>query len=218
MAKKRKSSSHKHKKSTKCPEPFNTMIDIAGGLTMAAIASSMEKKHHYSERGKVNPYAVSAVGIGTGRMKTTNDVIRTGAMLGAMGAFDLDDATHVDDDDPLFSVDSFEHKGNNQYAWRMNCEDGSEYGISPEDYETRDDYNEALYMAKYSWREECEDGSGYGFTPEDYETEDDYEEALESAKLQEESGEIRYYRSEDCSLRKGDTVKLTPLTGKGVRI
>ena len=32
----------------------------------------------------------------------------------------------------------------NRYAWRLNCEDGSAYGIDPNDYETRDEYNEAL--------------------------------------------------------------------------
>ena len=36
----------------------------------------------------------------------------------------------------------------NQYAWRLNCEDGSAYGIKPEDYKTRDAYNEALRREK----------------------------------------------------------------------
>ena len=36
----------------------------------------------------------------------------------------------------------------NRYAWRLNCASGIEYGIFPEDYETRDEYNEALELAK----------------------------------------------------------------------
>lgn len=36
----------------------------------------------------------------------------------------------------------------NRYAWRLNCEDGSAYGIRPEDYETRAAYNAALASAK----------------------------------------------------------------------
>lgn len=50
MAKKRR------KKSSKCPEPFNTLIDLAAGATMNAIANKMEEKHHYRKRGVPNPY------------------------------------------------------------------------------------------------------------------------------------------------------------------
>ena len=67
-------------------------------------------------------------------------------------------------------------------AWRENCEDGSEYGLDPEDYETEEEYEEALEEEKYGWRETCEDGSEFGLDPEDYETEEEYEEALEEEK------------------------------------
>lgn len=179
MSRHKRSSSRKRHKSKKCPEPLNSMIDLAGGLAMAAIAGSMEKKHHYKARGKINPYEVSALGIATGRMKTTDDIIRTGAVLGALGSFDDD---NVAGDDELFSMESYIHTNDNRYAWRLNCEDGSEYGISPEDYETRDEYNEALYAEKYAWRDFCEDGSEYGLDPEDFETEDEYDAALEEAR------------------------------------
>ncbi|MCD8324716.1 MAG: hypothetical protein LUC32_07205 [Clostridiales bacterium] len=177
-----KKSSHK-KKSSKCPEPFNTMIDLAAGLTMAAIASSKEKKHNYSARGKINPYAASAIGMATGRIKNTEDIIRTGAILGAMGSFDNDDVC----DDPLLSTGSFVHTNDNRYAWRLNCEDGSDYGIFPEDYETREEYNEALHNEKYGWRDFCEDGSEYDLAPENFETEEEYEAALEEAREVAES-------------------------------
>lgn len=171
----------KRKQSSKCPEPLNTMIDIAGGLAMNAIANHMEKKYHYRAKGKINPYKVSAHGIASGRMQTTEDVLRTGAILGALGSFDVDADIP---DDPIF-YDIAEPKVNdNRYAWRLNCEDGSEYGIYPEDYETRDEYHEALAHEKYAWREWCEDGSEYGLDPEDFETEDDYNEALEEAEQQ----------------------------------
>lgn len=179
MSRHKRSSSRKRHKSKKCPEPLNSMIDLAGGLAMAAIAGSMEKKHHYKARGKINPYEVSALGIATGRMKTTDDIIRTGAVLGALGSFD-DDSVAGDDD--LFSMESYIHTNDNRYAWRLNCEDGTEYGISPEDYETRDEYNEALRTEKYAWRDFCEDGSEYGLDPEDFETEDEYDAALEAAR------------------------------------
>ena len=69
-----------------------------------------------------------------------------------------------------------------EHAWRETCEDGSEYDLDPEDYETEEEYEEALEEEKYGWRETCEDGSGYGLDPENYETEEEYEEALNSEK------------------------------------
>lgn len=35
-----------------------------------------------------------------------------------------------------------------RYDWRDDCEDGFEYGIDPEDYETEEEYKEALKEAK----------------------------------------------------------------------
>lgn len=67
-------------------------------------------------------------------------------------------------------------------SWRIFCEDGSEYGISPWDYDTEWEYKEALKQAKYGWRETVEDGTDVGVDPEDFETEEEYEEALEEAK------------------------------------
>ena len=178
MSKRRRGYSHKRRRSSKCPEPFNTMIDLGACLTMAAIASNKEKKYNYTARGKINPYAASAIGLATGTIKNTEDIIRTGAVLGAMGSFDDDDVC----DDPLLSTGSFVHTNDNRYAWRLNCEDGSDYGISPEDYETREEYNEALHNEKYGWRDFCEDGSEYDLSPEDFETEEEYEAALEQAR------------------------------------
>ena len=69
-----------------------------------------------------------------------------------------------------------------EHAWRETCEDGSEFGLDPEDYETEEEYEESLEEEKYGWRETCEDGSEFGLDPEDYETEEEYEEALEEEK------------------------------------
>ena len=69
-----------------------------------------------------------------------------------------------------------------EYVWRETCEDGSEYGLDPEDFETEEEYEEALNEEKYGWRLTCEDGSEYGLDPKDFETEDEYEEALNKEK------------------------------------
>ena len=146
----------KFKRSSKCPEPFNTLIDIAGGIAMNAIANKMEKKHHYSQKGKINPYKVSAFKIGTGGFNSTEDIVRTDAFLGAIGSFDAESDTaypkhkmiNVTPEDPIFNQIKYSSTINNKYAWRLNCQDGSEYGVDPYDYETRDEYNEALEEAK----------------------------------------------------------------------
>lgn len=67
-------------------------------------------------------------------------------------------------------------------SWRYTCEDGTEYGVIPEAYDTEEEYLEALEEAKYGWRDTCIDGSDYGIYPNNYETEAEYIEALENAK------------------------------------
>ncbi len=179
----------KKRKSSKCPEPINSMINLAGGLAMGAVAAHMENKYHYTDKGKPNPYAVTAVGFATGSIKGTRDIVRLGAIMGAMGAFDAEQddnryipqSTRSEDDDAYFDAPVYPSNDRNKYAWRLNCEDGSEYGIYPEDYETRDEYHEALHQEKYSWRDYCEEGAEHGIDPEDYETEEEYEEAMEAA-------------------------------------
>lgn len=78
---------------------------------------------------------------------------------------------HYDEDDD-----------NENSEWRIFCEDGTEYGLDPEDFETEEEYEVALSRAKVAWRETCEDGFEFGVDPEDFETEEDYIEALEEAK------------------------------------
>lgn len=73
-------------------------------------------------------------------------------------------------------------------SWREFCEDGSDFDLDPEDYETEEEYEEALREAQTAWRDTCEDGSEYGLDPEDYYTEEEYEEALEEAQENEYAG------------------------------
>ena len=39
--------------------------------------------------------------------------------------------------------------GGEDYSWRDDCEDGSEYGLDAEDYETLEEYEDALLEAEY---------------------------------------------------------------------
>lgn len=119
MAKRKKS-----RKSSKCPESFNSLIDLAGGIAMNAIANKMEQKHNYHQHGVPNPYRTAAFGISSGHMKTTEDVVRLGAVMGAMGAFDDDTVSRPSlpsepwEFDGIGSVSA--NTGNNRYAWRLN--------------------------------------------------------------------------------------------------
>lgn len=73
--------------------------------------------------------------------------------------------------------------------WELDCEDGSEYGLSPYDFSSKIEYDIALETAKANalerknnWRNYCEDGLDYGIDPDDFDSEDEYSEALEEAK------------------------------------
>lgn len=223
------------KKRSKCPDPFNTLIDFAGGLIMGTIADHMEKKYHYTKKGKINPYAVSAFGIASGRMNSTEDILRTGAFLGAMGSFDVDtsdpNAPHSYIlDDPFFHNIPEVKVNDNRYAWRLNCADGSQYGISPYDYETRDAYNAAISSAKTSTQDSCEPRSAE-HTLEDtlkqvkvYKQEESQDADTHTASFDDpffeddfhvytycrvklaDSEMTDYYRTEDKTLKKGEMV------------
>ncbi len=182
MAKKRS-----RKKSSKCPEPFNTLIDLAGAATLDYIAYKRRQKRG-NKGNQLDPYAAAGVAMGLGKLNTTEDVIMLGGILGAVGGFDDEEQSAVGSYKPL----------NNRYAWRLNCEDGSEYGIDPESYETRTAYHDALHRLKYAWRNSCEDGSEYGLDPQRFEVESDYEEALNAAKNQQVSYDNDHNSSDTC--------------------
>lgn len=154
---------------------IDTLIDLAGAMTLDYLAAKRRQKYGTKRGKKIDPYAATGAAMGMGLIKDTDDLIKFGGALGAMGAFDPDDD---------FPINAAAHMAprDNRYAWRLNCEDGSAYGVDPNDYETRDEYNEALNKEKHGWRDYCEDGSDCGISPEDYETEEEYDEALENVK------------------------------------
>ena len=209
----------KKKTSSKCPEPFNTLIDLAAAATMDYIFYKRRQKRGGKKNGKIDPYAATGAAMGLGLINDTEDLIKFGGVLGAMGAFDPDDELYID-------TVSYSKPCDNRYAWRLNCEDGSSFGIDPENYETRDEYNAALHREKYGWRSYCEDGSEYGIEPDDYETEEEYEEALSAAQentdpLQEQSPsvipdyKVDYTPEDETMLPEPDTMMSTSAVGGG---
>ena len=103
---------------------------------------------------------------------------------------------------------------NISFAWRMNCEDGSAYGIYPHNYETRQAYNNALTKAK--------EGSFSTEIGENFESNVQQEKVSEVHSKQSytyckvsiiDTGKNDYYLMENIELSVGDTV-LVP-TEKG---
>ena len=154
---------------------IDTLIDLAGAMTLDYLAAKRRQKNGTKRSKKIDPYAATGAAMGMGLIKDTDDIIKFGGVLGAMGVFDSDD-------DLPISTAAYMAPRDNRYAWRLNCEDGSAYGIDPNDYETRDEYNEALSREKHGWRDYCEDGSDYGISPEDYETEEEYNAAIDTVE------------------------------------
>ncbi len=126
--------------------------DLAKDLSLwTAVQASKDKD------GKPDPYKAAGMAAGMGNF-SFSDQMRLGAMLGSQGAFDddpipeissglgLDDFDDGLDDELDFSY--LDNVGASQYEWRETCEDGSEYSIFPEDYETEEEYMEALEEAQ----------------------------------------------------------------------
>ena len=150
---------------------IDTLIDLAGAMTLDYLAAKRRQENGTKRSKKIDPYAATGAAMGMGLIKDTDDIIKFGGVLGAMGAFDSDD-------DLPISTAAYMAPRDNRYAWRLNCEDGSAYGIDPNNYETREEYNEALSREKHRWRDYCEEDSDYGISPEDYETEEEYNAAI----------------------------------------
>lgn len=86
-----------------------------------------------------------------------------------------------DDDDFSFSSSGIFSSGTD-HSWRSMYDYDVETGIDPEDYETEDEYLEALNAARTAWRDYRFYDPETGIDPEDYETEEEFEEALAEAK------------------------------------
>ena len=68
------------------------------------------------------------------------------------------------------------------YIWRQHCEDGTKWNVDPDDYESEEEFEEALEEAKHQWREDYTDDEDTGVSPYDYETEEEYEYAVDAAE------------------------------------
>lgn len=155
---------------------------------------------------RIDPYAAAGAAIGLGLVDDTQDLVDLTFELDAVGAFDP----------PEWEADRAVRR--NQYAWRLCCDDGSEYGIDPEDYETRDEYNMALRsareMAGRAEESDCKESAGC--PPVLFQN---AEKQPISGKLCKvsllSSGENTYFLTQDDSIAPGDLVEV--VGGEGAK-
>lgn len=91
----------------------------------------------------------------------------------------------------LKELENEEDDDNDKYEWRLTCENGWDYDIDPEDYETEFEYMEALEKAKENCcepDEKFDDDKSYTFigedvNPDDYPNKRRYTAAFELANL-----------------------------------
>lgn len=98
----------------------------------------------------------------------------------------------------------------NRYAWRLNCEDGSAYGLRPEDYETRAAYNAALASAKSAsglGHIRSKVGAGHGSTDAG---QDSFTPASLVCRVSLLSnGKTETFRLDDPAIKVGDVISVT---------
>lgn len=88
-------------------------------------------------------------------------------------------------------------------GWRIYADEGDKYGINPYDYDSRDEYLDAVIYAASNiennvddtdgsdadtdddWQLHSNDGEGYGINPYDYDTREAYLEAVDECALSE---------------------------------
>ena len=216
---------HSTRKSSKCPEPINTLLDLAGAAALRAYVKHKVKKDYAKGEGEASAKTATMV-FGAGSMRRGSaGIINLGGLMGLNSALkdieNMNKSEHASIAQPFVDHISSEQidvsaKAVPKYTWRLYCEDGTQYGLSPLDYETADEYDEALQSAKssshlidvveqseskvnlseqkstpskYMWRKYCSDGTAYGINPEDYETADDYQDALTKAMIERNSTE-----------------------------
>lgn len=217
------------RKSVKCPEPLNTLIDIAGAAALGAFVRSQVKRDYRNGQGDESAKAAAIVfGAGSFR-KGSEGIINLGGLIGLNSALrSIDRDQSVKSNHPTARASTGKNTHSNAEArnkpftrknvWRGYCEDGSSYGVDPKTFDSPDDYVEALAKAKAErsseesfpekedssdpkaenetsvnlsrgiWRKSCSDGTSYGLKPENFNSADDYEDAIEEAK-QRNSGE-----------------------------
>ena len=215
-------SSKKRRKGSSGPDPINFLIDLAGAATLGAIAKHKVINDYEKGQGEESARAGTTV-FGLGSMRSgSRGLISLGGLVGLnSGIKEIQRREQLKNTQFINTGICFDEvlppkkppiktkKQIRKNMWREYCEDGSEYGLNPNDYFSADDYEDALNEAKNKgdtvvvmdeinsekpqvvkekrdkpiWHNHCTNGSAFGISPDDYDNPDDYEEAVDLAKI-----------------------------------
>lgn len=176
-----------------------TFNSIERSITHALFATMMEQNG-----GKPDPWAALGIGLGTGRVKNTNDLVRLGGWLGAMGAFD--------DEYPRRSkYDIPRNLGKTTYndSWKLDCIfEAISYGLDVDDYSNQYEYLVALKQAKNDKITRLEN-SVPKEVPRVVENNKKKIEYLYCEVNLITNGKKGYYITQNTSIKTGDVVKVS---------
>ena len=196
--------------------PLSTMIDLAGALAMGTYVKHKVKQDYRRGQGADSIKAATMVyGAGSFR-KGTAGTIALGGLLGLNSAIrDIErEGTRPRQRLSAYDdgIDVTPYKTNdNRYAWRLNCEDGSAYGLSPMDFETRDAYNLALKRAQGNESEPTEKNSNAQNPVVQFPFEDSIFLCCRVSRL--DNGANEYYLIDDDNIKVGDTITVSTDAG-----
>lgn len=227
MANKKKYKSYSKK--TGCREPLGILVDIAGAAAMRAIAKKKLKRDIEKGCGEESAEAALAV-FGAGAMRGgSTGLVNLGGLYGIKSALEDTEKgqttgriTNVRTK-PVQSEEILVNRykpNNNKYAWRLNCADGGEYGIYPENFETREEYSEAIENAKDE-RIACSAEEPSEKKPdmtvfEEHEA-SDMETYVFCKVSRLDNGANQYYLADDFQVNVGDLVSVPSENGTTVK-
>lgn len=212
MAKGRKRSSSGY------PDPISGALSLLGAVAMGAYARHKVKRDYAKGEGEDSVKAAMAVfGPGSFRRGTAG-AVSLGGLFGVNSAIkDINKSAARPvskprapryDGGPDLSV--YNKTNDNRYAWRLNCEDGSAYGIDPGNYETREAYNGALRDAKEGYVGAVDFGDHKQANNAEPEAKVNASEPTSKVYFCRISlltnGKTEYFRTDDQTIKRGDVV------------
>lgn len=104
-----------------------------------------------------------------------------------------------DVEDYICSVESSEEKYqfSRRFSWRTTYSESSQYGISPLDYETEQEYLDAIEEHKYGWRKHLAPSKLRFANPMDYETAEEFHAAVRIAFDEANRTKVATHRNEN---------------------
>ncbi len=198
------------------------MLDIAAAATMGLYVNHRIKRDYKKGCGSESAAAAGMVFGRSAFRRGTEGAVGLGGMIGLSTALNSLEkqqnqrkrrqyGKHPSYVNPIEPPTRANKRPVKTGIWREHCEDGSAYGLDPENFVSADDYVDALSMAKAaampqpsavskeeteppaatlapqkSWRDYCSDTGNTGIDPNEYKSADDYADAVAKAKTKDE--------------------------------